>query len=153
METSPGARLALLLLGGFNTMVEQVVAELADAGHPGVSASLEFALRTIDAGANDASALGRQLGVSRQAAAKSIAALEELGYVERLPDPEDARRKQLRVTARGHEMSAIGSAAFDALRERWRTTIGTQQLERMETTLTELNSGQVHHDLGASGAP
>jgi DNA-binding MarR family transcriptional regulator len=40
---------------------------------------------------NSASSLGRSLGVSRQAAAKSIAALEELGYVERQTDPRDAR--------------------------------------------------------------
>lgn len=153
METSPGARLALLLLGGFDAMVEQVVAELAAAGHPGVSASLEFALRAIDTGADDASALGRRLGVSRQAAAKSIAALADLGYVERLDDPEDARRKRLRVTARGHEMSAIGGAAFDALRERWRTTIGTEQLERTEAALLELTGGRLHDDRGPGGAP
>ena len=93
MQTSPGARLARLLLGSFDAMVAEVVDELARQGHPGVTATHEFALRAIEAGGNDASALGRRLGVSKQAAAKTIAALEQLGYVERLVDPDDARRK------------------------------------------------------------
>jgi hypothetical protein len=49
-------------------MVVEVVAELTRQGHPEVTATHEFALRAIDDGANDASALGRRLGVSKQAA-------------------------------------------------------------------------------------
>jgi DNA-binding MarR family transcriptional regulator len=123
-------------------MVEEVVAELTRQGHPGVTATHEFALRAIDEGANDASALGRRLGVSKQAAAKTIAAHEHLGYVERVADPKDARRKELRVTARGYEMQAIGGATFDKLRERWQASIGGQQASATENALLELNGGE-----------
>ena len=74
-HASPGAQLALLLLGGFESLTARVIAELAEKGHPGVTATQEFALRAIDRGAADAAALGRELGVSRQAAAKMIEAL------------------------------------------------------------------------------
>lgn len=144
VESSSGARLALLLIDGFTAMVEDVVDVLAEQGHPGVTATLEFALHAIDDGASDASALGRRLGVSKQAAAKSIAALEQLGYVERVPHPKDARRKQLRVTTRGYEMSTLGGAAFDDLRERLRRSIGTDRLETVEAALTELARGRRH---------
>jgi DNA-binding MarR family transcriptional regulator len=142
VETSEGARLALLLLESFHAMVGEVHAELARQGHPGVTATHEFALRAIDEGASDASALGRRLEVSRQAAAKTIAALEHLGYVEREADPDDARRKELRVTARGYEMQAIGGAAFDKLRERWQASVGSQQVRATENALRELNGGE-----------
>lgn len=138
MEPTPGARLAQLLLGGFEAMVEDVVAELARRGHPGVTASLEFALHAIEQGADSASALARQLGVSRQAAAKSVATLEQLGYVERAGDAGDARRKSLRVTPRGHEMTAIGAARFDELRARWSRRLGPGELETVEQALALL---------------
>jgi DNA-binding MarR family transcriptional regulator len=140
VETSRGAKLALLLLGGFNAMVDEVVAELERQGHPGVTATHEFALRAIDEGAFSASSLGRSLGVSRQAAAKSIAALEELGYVERRTDPLDARRKRLIVTSRGYEMAKIGGAAFNDLRARWKAQLGKDQLEALESGLAALSS-------------
>ena len=83
MPPSHGAELALLLLGGFHSMVDEVVPQLEARGHAGVTPVHEFALRAIDGGADTASELGRRLSVSKQAAAKTITALEQLGYVAR----------------------------------------------------------------------
>ena len=138
MAPSQGAELALLLLGSFHSMTDQVIAELADRGHPGVRPVHEFALRAIDTGADTASELGRRLSVSKQAAAKTIAALQRLGYVEIEPDPTDAPRKRIQVTPRGHDMIAIGSALFDDLRDRWAAQIGAQQLNVLQAHLGQL---------------
>ena len=128
----------MLLLGGFTVMVDEVVGELGRRGHPGVTASHEFALQAIDAGAANAAELSRGLGVSRQAAAKSIAALEELGYVERRADPSDARRKQLTVTDRGYDMVRIGGSVFDDVRARWSEQLGSDELHALESGLRAL---------------
>jgi DNA-binding MarR family transcriptional regulator len=138
MARSQGAELALLLLGGFNSMTDEVVAELAARGHPGVRPVHEFALGAIDAGAGTASELGRRLGVSRQASAKTIAALQQMGYVEREDDPADGRRQLIRVTARGHEMVAIGGALFDDVRSRWAEEIGVRAVTALEKHLGQL---------------
>jgi DNA-binding MarR family transcriptional regulator len=45
--------------------------------------------------------LARRLSITKQSAAKTIAVLQERGYVARDPDPSDARRKRLRVTELG----------------------------------------------------
>lgn len=123
-------------------MTDEVIADLERQGHPGVTATHEFALQAINGGAQSASALGRSLGVSKQAAAKTIAALEELDYLERRNDPSDARRKELVVTARGHEMTALGARAFDELRTRLAERVGTEQLDAAERVLGELAGGQ-----------
>ncbi len=138
MDTSRGAELATLLLGGFTAMLNEVVAELDRRGHPGVTASHEFALQAIDAGARNAAELSRALAVSRQAAAKSIVALEKLGYLERQDDPSDGRQKQLIVTDRGHEMVRIGAAVFDQIRSRWSKQLGRAQLDLLESSLRAL---------------
>lgn len=141
MDTSPGAQLAKLLLSTFTAMVDGVVAELEREGHPGVTATHAFALEAIDDGAQSASDLARTLGVSRQAAAKTIAALEEFHYLDREDDPEDARRKRLTVTARGNEMIGIGARTFDAMRDQAAERVGVRKLEDAERVLGILASG------------
>ena len=138
MDNPPGAALAKSLLDAFTAMVGLVVADLERHGHPGVTATHAFALQAIDEGAQSASTLGRRLNVSRQAAAKSIAALEDLGYLDRHDDPVDARRKMLVVTARGHEMITIGAAAFDDLRCRLSEQVGRTELASFESVLRTL---------------
>ena len=138
MVEAPGADLALLLLRGFHSMTDEVIVGLAGSGHEGVSAAHAFAIEAIDQGADTASELGRRLSVSKQAAAKTIAALQQLGYVDREDDPSDARRKRVKVTPRGHEMLTIGRGLFDKVRDRWANEIGVQQLKALEAQLAQL---------------
>ncbi|MCZ2823045.1 MULTISPECIES: MarR family winged helix-turn-helix transcriptional regulator [unclassified Modestobacter] len=133
-----GADLALLLLGGYRTLVDAVVVELAARGHPDVRPVHDFAMRAIESGAENASELGRRLSVSKQAAAKTIAVLVERGYVARDADPADARRKRIQVTPRGFEVMRQGEAVFDELRARWAQRLGEQELAAIESGLTAL---------------
>ena len=55
--------------------------------------------------------LARRMGVSQQAASKAAAELERLGYLERSPDPADARVRRLALSARGREAVAAGRDA------------------------------------------
>jgi DNA-binding MarR family transcriptional regulator len=133
-----GADLALLLLGGFRTLVDAAVVELAAQGYDDVRPVHDFAMRAIAAGADNTSELGRRLSVSKQAAAKTVAVLEERGYVVREPDPHDARSKHLQVTALGFEVLRQGEAIFDGLRARWQRQIGRGELEKLEEHLAAL---------------
>ena len=136
--TRSGADLALLLLGGFRTLVAEAMTELDAMGHPDFRPVHDFALRAIDSGADSASALGRRLSVSKQAAAKTIAVLQERGYVSSAADPLDARRKKLEVTELGRTVLREGEAIFDALRSRWEREIGADEVARIEAHLTAL---------------
>lgn len=133
-----GADLALLLLAGFRSLVDAATEELALRGHPDVRPVHDFAMRAIAGGADNASELGRHLSVSKQAAAKTIAVLQQRGYVARDTDPLDARRKRLQVTALGREVVRQGEAIFDELRNQWAQQIGSTQLENLETHLAAL---------------
>src|SRR5689334_25069594 len=133
-----GADLALLLLGGFRTLVDAATAELARRGHRDVRPVHDFAIRAIAAGADTASELGRRLSITKQSAAKTIAVLQERGYVARETDPLDGRRKRLQVTALGFEVLREGEAIFDELRTRWEGQIGAAELATLEKQLAEL---------------
>ena len=137
-----GADLALLLLGGFRTLVDAAAAELAERGHEDVRPVHDFAMRAIAAGADSASELGRRLSITKQSAAKTIAVLQERGYVTRDTDPRDGRRKRLQVTALGFDVMRQGEAVFDQLRDQWAQQIGAAELHRMEDHLTALVGAQ-----------
>jgi DNA-binding MarR family transcriptional regulator len=133
-----GADLALLLLGGFRTLVDAATVELAGRGYEDVRPVHDFAMRAIAAGANSASDLGRHLSITKQSAAKTIAVLQERGYVARDSDPRDGRRKRLQVTPLGFDVMRQGEEIFDELRAQWAQKIGAAALETFETLLATL---------------
>ena len=152
-----GATLTMLLIGGFRSLVDAAQVELAARGYEDVRPVHDFAMRAIASGADNASELGRRLAVSKQAAAKTIGVLQKRGYVVREGDPVDARRKRLRVTARGSDMLREAEEIFDELRNTWARQIGPTQLEELENHLAELGdtdplrldtSGWLAQDLG-----
>lgn len=55
--------------------------------------------------------------------------------MDRVDDPDDARLKRLRVTARGREMTRIGAATFDELRSRWAATLPAGAADEAEEAL------------------
>jgi DNA-binding MarR family transcriptional regulator len=133
-----GADLALLLLGGFRTLADAATAELARRGHEDVRPVHDFAIRAIAAGADTASELGRRLSITKQSAARTIAVLQERGYVAREADPLDARRKRLQVTARGFDMLRQGEEIFEGLREQWARRLGAAELDTFQAQLATL---------------
>jgi DNA-binding MarR family transcriptional regulator len=148
VSSRTGADLALLLLAGFRTLADQATAELAQRGYEDVRPVHDFALRAIISGADSASELGRRMSVTKQAAAKTIAVLEERRYVTRERDSTDRRLARIRVTARGLAMLQAGEAIFDELREQWEQKVGSAALSSLEETLRELVGDRVPLDTG-----
>lgn len=137
-----GANLALLLLGGFQSLADAATVELAKRGHKDYRVIHDSAMRFIAAGADSASELGRRLRVTKQAAAKTISALEERGYVQREVNPGDARRMRVKVTPRGFQVLTLGEKIFNDLRKRWEEEIGATNIQKIEKNLTKLLTGR-----------
>ncbi|MDN6439530.1 MAG: MarR family transcriptional regulator [Corynebacterium nuruki] len=135
--TRPGPDLALLLLGSYRRLVDAAVVELEARGYKGVRPSLHYALSAVDHGAGSASELGRALSVSKQAAAKTITALADRGWVEVQGDPGDRRRKRILVTDLGHRFMRDGEAVFNDLRREWADRVGQKDFARMEQLLAD----------------
>jgi DNA-binding MarR family transcriptional regulator len=132
---TPGFVLPLLLFAGFRTMIDRLHAELAEQGHPDVRPAHGFALQAIGLDGATASEIGRRLGISKQAAGKTVDRLAAMGYVARVDDAEDGRRKLIRLTPRGIDVLARSALIFDELHAEWASTIGERRLADMETAL------------------
>lgn len=151
-DLGSGATLALLLLGGFRSLVDAAVVELERRGYRDVRPAHDLAMRAIEAGADSATTLARRLGVTKQAAAKTIAVLEQRGYVARGEDPHDARRRQLEVTALGLKVLREGESILEELRGRWARRIGPRALRTLEKQLAMLAAPSPQR-LNPSGDP
>lgn len=86
-----GFELPILLLGAWRSLIDELHRALAEGGHAEAGPIHGFGLQAIGAAGSTTSELARQLGVSKQAAAKTVASLERAGYVYRAPDPKDGR--------------------------------------------------------------
>jgi DNA-binding MarR family transcriptional regulator len=135
----PAFELPLLLATAFRALVDELHETLATAGHPDARPLHGFALQAVGEGAT-ISELGRRLGVTKQAAAKTAASLERLGYVERAPDPADGRATRLQRTARGCELLELSAGIFGAARGRLAARIGRDRVALLEDDL-ELIAG------------
>jgi DNA-binding MarR family transcriptional regulator len=131
----PGFELPLRLLLAFRVLIGELHAELARHGHPVMRPMHGFVFQAIGPGGTTAAELGRRLGTSKQAAGKTIDALERLGYLERGPDPADARRKVVRLTGRAVDALEQSARIFDDLRARWAEILGAERLRAMEADL------------------
>src|ERR671923_2012762 len=127
----PGWMLPLLLFGGFRALIDQLHAALAEQGHPDVRPAHGFAMQAIGRDGATASEIGRRLGVSKQAAGKTVDRLVELGYAERVADTADARRKLVRLTPRGDDALARSAAVFEQLRAAWAERLGADRLRAL----------------------
>jgi DNA-binding MarR family transcriptional regulator len=132
---TPGYELPLLLFAGFRSLIDQLHDELARQGHPDIRPVHGFAMQAIGFEGATAADIGRRLGVSKQAAGKTVDRLESLGYVQRLDDPADARRKLVHLTPHGLDALARSAAIFRRLRSQWATTLGTDRLHALESDL------------------
>ena len=143
---TPGFELPLLLFGGFRALIERLHEELARQGHPDARPAHGFALQAIGPAGATASALGRRLGVSKQAAGKTVDRLTRLGYVERVADEADGRAKLIRLTPRGTDVLARSAAIFDDLRAEWMRALGPEQVRALEDALRAVVPGGVRVD-------
>lgn len=139
----PGFELALRLLLGFRVLIDELHAELARQGHPDLRPMHGFVLQAVGPGGTTAADLGRRLGISKQAAGKTIDALERLGYLRRGTDPADARRKVVRLTGRASDVLVRSARIFDELRARWAAAIGQDRLRAMESDLRTVTPADI----------
>jgi DNA-binding MarR family transcriptional regulator len=136
--SSQGFELPLRLLLAFRVLIDELHAELARQGHPDMRPMHGFVMQAIGPDGTTAVELGRTLGVSKQAAGKTIDTLERVGYVERTADPHDTRRKIVRLTPYGRDALDRSARIFDTLRARWAAELGEDRLQALESDLRRM---------------
>lgn len=127
--------LARLLSAATRIVVERMHADLAEAGHPGLRPAYGYAVFAVSRGDVTTSILAAELGMTKQGAAKLVATLEELGYLERRAHEHDARAQLLALTARGDDLLRASARAQDRLEREWERLVGKEEIQSLRATL------------------
>lgn len=84
-------------------------------------------------------------GITKQSAGEIVDELARLGYVERIPDPDDRRAKLISLTAKGEEAQRTGYGLFSKLESRWAEHFGEERIAAMRELLEEIASTKAPH--------
>ena len=82
--------------------------------------------------------LARGANMSPQAMGELVDELEELGYVERRPDPTDRRAKLIVLTKRGTECMVAGLSTIQGIEERIDQILGAEGHAQLKRLLSDL---------------
>ena len=133
------ARLELLSQQVHQAHRNAVAAELAarglsEVGHP-------VLLTILKAGTAQRLAqreLAELLHISPAAVASSLKSLEKGGYIRREPEPDDARRNRVQLTAKGWMAVADCEAAFQSVSERMLAGFSEEEQDLLSTFRTRM---------------
>ena len=82
--------------------------------------------------------IARAQDVTKNAVGQLVTELEDLGYVERVPDPADGRAKIVRYTRQGRALIADAAAIAQRLDAEIAAIIGAQRLAELRSTLADI---------------
>lgn len=82
--------------------------------------------------------LARGAGMAPQSMGELVDQLEDLGMVERRPDPDDRRAKRIHQTDHGRDVSNIAWKAILGTEEKLTGLLGSERLRGMKADLVEV---------------
>jgi DNA-binding MarR family transcriptional regulator len=131
--------LAHLLLEASRVLGAEVVAALQERGFPDARPGHSVIFMHIDRRSGTRlTELARRARMSKQGMMLVVDELENRGYVRRVPDPDDARAKVVRLTARGRRYVAEARRTVAAVEARARRDLGERRYEAFRSALEDV---------------
>ena len=138
MHEDDAQSLAFGLLAASRALIDGISAGVRARGFDDVRPAHGFAFARLAAGGANISQLAEHLDVTRQAAAQLVDELAAKGYVERHPDPADARARLITLTEKGWACTRAADAAMADTIRLWATALGEQRLLALRDDLIRI---------------
>jgi DNA-binding MarR family transcriptional regulator len=130
--------LGLLLFIPYRAMEARVFAALAEAGFDDITPAQARVFQRIAPGGSRLTDLAEQAQITKQSAGFLVDQLERAGYVERAPDPRDARARLVRIAERGARAIPLADKAVAEVEAEWTAHLGARRTAQLRGILTDL---------------
>jgi DNA-binding MarR family transcriptional regulator len=130
----------LLLFIPYRAMERRVFAALQQAGYTDFTIAQAKVFQRIATDGSRLTDLACQAQITKQSAGFLVDALEKAGYVERIPDPGDARARLVIVSARGAELVARAAEIVAQVEAEWERHLGPRGWRDLRRLLTQLRA-------------
>jgi len=129
---------AVAILRLASELVDGIQKGVVRRGFDDVRPAHGFAFARISAGEATTSDVATHLGVTKQAAAQLVDYLVAHDYVERRPDPRDARARLLLLTKRGRACTEAAEEAASEIVTIWKEHLGPRAFDHLQVALAGL---------------
>ncbi|TDE59667.1 MarR family transcriptional regulator [Nonomuraea mesophila] len=141
MNGDPSAkrlRLSLLLRLLHREYAAGIEAALAEAGFGDIRSGDAKVFPFVPPEGIQVRDLALRAGVRKQTMAQSVDQLERAGYLERHPNPHDARSRLVVLTERGKAVQPLAAGAGDLIEQRWAELTSPEDFETLRALLHRL---------------
>lgn len=138
LDAAKRASALQLLFRAARLLNERGIERVRARGREAASTAHTAVLPHIDLEGTRVTEIARRMRISKQAVDRTVAELERLGLVQRVPDPTDGRARLVRFTARGRRELLAGLDVLGELQREIATAIGTKRMERLHADLIVL---------------
>src|SRR5438552_14564732 len=139
------------LLEARRALASELDSDLADRGFPDVRPGHAAVFLGVDRRSGSRlTDLAEHVRLTKQGMMAMVDDLEARGYVRRVPDPNDARAKLVRLTASGRRAAAECRRALQSVEQRTRRQPGARRYDTLRESLQELAEAELEAE--ASGA-
>jgi DNA-binding MarR family transcriptional regulator len=142
-ESPPEHVLALL-----HRLRQRTDADIAPrfASLPGMRGSFGHILGILPSGGARPTALAAQMGITKQSFGERVRELEQRGWVEAVPDPDDGRAQLIRRTPEGDRVREITEKVIASMENDWADQVGRTRYETFLSVLKELGEQPTARD-------
>jgi DNA-binding MarR family transcriptional regulator len=130
--------LGLLLFIPYRAMEARVFAALAASGFDDFTPAQARVFQRIGPDGSRLTDLAEQAQITKQSAGFLVDQLERAGYVERVPDPTDARARLVRIAERGARAIPLAAAIVAGVEAEWATHLGAARMAELREILGDL---------------
>ncbi len=127
----------VLLFIAYRAFEQRVLAALRAAGFEVTAAQGRVFARIAPSGTR-LTDLAEMAQVSKQTAGFLVDQLEKGGYVERVPDPTDARARLVRIAPRGRAVQAAAAEVERQVVAEWTRHLGAAEMTRLQRSMARL---------------
>jgi MarR family transcriptional regulator, temperature-dependent positive regulator of motility len=110
-------------------------------GHTELLPSHQVVFASLGRSGARLTALAHHAGMTKQAMGQIVDDLEQLGYVERIPDPADGRAKIVRFTSVGLDFVCDAAEVLNEIWHDYAELLGARELEQVQDLLHKLLRG------------
>ena len=131
---------ALLMFISARSAESRIHEAVGAAGYDDLSPAMgRIAAQVAEAGSR-VTELADRTRITKQSASVLVDQLERAGYVERVPDPADARAKLVTLAPRGHEVQGVARRAERAIEREWTRHLGAERMALLRAALVDLRA-------------
>jgi len=132
-----GPNTGLLMYIAYREMDARVLDAMNAAGFE-VTLAQAKVFQRVSAEGSRLTDLAEQARVTKQTAGFLVDQLERAGYVERRPDPSDARARLICIAPRGMEAVQVAAGIVAEVEAEWTSHLGARDMQQLRRSLIRL---------------